>query len=94
MMAKSQALKVYEQTFFWHNPHRDVMIKQPFAIDVDVYFASNRPDLDNSLKIILDCLQQCRTIENDRYCYRIIARKFKDSSNPRTDITIITNEED
>jgi Holliday junction resolvase RusA-like endonuclease len=55
---------------------------------VDIYYESNRPDLDNGLKVILDCLQYAGVIKNDRNCIEIVARKLVDKTNPRAEITL------
>lgn len=52
-------------------------------------YSSNRPDLDNSLKILLDCLQLTKTIENDRYCTHIDIQKFIDKKEPRIEYEVI-----
>lgn len=55
---------------------------------MDVYFASDRPDLDNSAKVVLDCLQTAKAIKNDRLCSEIHARKLIDKDNPRIEFVI------
>ena len=87
-LAKTKALKDYERKFYLQCPLRGEEIAEPFAIDMDVYYNSNRPDLDNSFKIVLDCLQLCKAIKNDRYCYEIHARKLVDKVNPRIELSI------
>lgn len=82
-LGKSADMQRYERDFFAQNTLRGAMINTPFAFDVDVYYSSNRPDLDNALKIILDCLQASKTIANDRLCVEIHARKFVDKTHPR-----------
>jgi Holliday junction resolvase RusA-like endonuclease len=47
-----------------------------------------RPDLDNGMKILLDCLQGCKAIQNDRQCVEIHARKLIDKNNPRVEFVI------
>lgn len=59
-------------------------------LDIDVYFKSDRPDLDNALKICLDMLQSCKAIKNDRLCTEIHARKLIDKDNPRIEFRIFT----
>ena len=54
-----------------------------------MYFQSNQPDLDNSLKGLLDCLQGCDAIKNDRNCVKIVANKFIDKLNPRIEFTLV-----
>ncbi len=82
-LAKTTALKAYEQSFFMQNPLRKLGIARRFKFTVDVFYKSDRPDLDNALKILLDCLQLSGTITNDRLCAEIHARKFIDKENPR-----------
>ncbi len=48
-----------------------------------VYHSSNRYDLDNSLKTVLDCLQYAKAIKDDKLCVRINAEKRIDRNNPR-----------
>jgi len=63
---------------------RKVIMKQcSFGLEIDVYYSSDRSDLDNSFKVILDCLQKVKAIENDNKCYEIIARKHIDREVPR-----------
>lgn len=90
-LAKTQPLKKYEEAFFWQvGEIRGKMIEVPFEFYIDVYFPSNRSDLDNSLKIILDCLQKSKVIKNDNLCSLIFARKFIDKNNPRIEFKIKT----
>lgn len=87
-LGKQKVLKEYEQSFFLQCPLRGKNISSYFRLDVDVYYADMRPDLDNCLKILLDCLQTCKAIKNDRLCTEIHARKFVDKSNPRIEFNI------
>ena len=87
-LAKTKAVKEYEQAFFMQCPIRGDMISKPFKLTVDVYYENNLPDLDNCLKLLLDCLQQCKAIKNDRYCFEISARKLIDKTDPRVEFTI------
>ena len=87
-LAKTKALKDYERKFYLQCPPRGEEIAEPFAIDMDVYYNSNRPDLDHAFKIVLDCLQLCKAIKNDRYCFEIHARKLVDKVNPRLELSI------
>jgi Holliday junction resolvase RusA-like endonuclease len=89
---KSKELKEYEHYFFLAMLQYKYMfiepIKDKFAIEIFVYFQSNRSDLDNSAKIILDCLQDCKAIENDRLCHKLTMHKFIDKDNPRIEFEI------
>lgn len=90
-IGKTAVAKKYERSFFLQCKNRGAMIKSFFELKVKVFYQSNRPDLDNSLKIILDCLQMCKVIDNDRYCTKIIAEKFVDKNEPRIELEIITD---
>lgn len=87
-LGKTPALEAYEESFFMQNPLRGKNISKRFKFIVDVYYSSDRPDLDNALKILLDCLQKTQTIKNDRLCAEIHARKLIDKTNPRVTFVI------
>lgn len=87
-LGKTRATKAYEEAFFMQCPLRAAEIAQRFKLTADVYFGSDRPDLDNALKVILDCLQACKAIKNDRLCAEIHARKLIDKENPRIEIQL------
>ena len=87
-LKKSDAMENYEKRFYLQCPYRDLNIKGYFILTVKVFNDSNRKDIDNSFKGILDCLQSCKVIKNDRQCTEIHAFKFVDKTNPRVEITI------
>ena len=87
-LKKTDAMKTYEESFFMQCSLRKRNIDTRFKISVDVYYASDRPDLDNAMKVILDCLQGCGAIKNDRLCSEIHARKLIDKINPRIEFEI------
>ena len=89
-LAKTDALKKYEKDFYLQcGAYRNKKIKGFFELYIDVYFSSNRPDLDNCLKSTLDCLQTCKAITNDRNCVKIVANKFIDRIKPRLEFTLV-----
>lgn len=88
-LAKTSAMKEFEKRFYLQCGYRNRNIQGFFELYVDVFFQSNQPDLDNSLKGLLDCLQTCNAIKNDRYCVKIVARKLVDKNNPRIEFTIV-----
>ena len=89
-LSKTDALHKYEHDFYLQcGAYRNKNISGFFELYVDVYFHSNQPDLDNSLKVILDCLQGCKAIKNDRNCVKIVANKFVDKNNPRIEFTLV-----
>ena len=88
-LAKTSAMQEFEKKFYLQcGAYRNRKIAGFFELYVDVYFQSNQPDLDNSLKGLLDCLQMCKAIKNDRDCVKIVANKFIDRNNPRMEFTI------
>lgn len=87
-LGKTKAVKEYEKKFFMQCSLRGEMITGKFALYVDVYNSSDRKDLDNSFKLLLDCLQECKVIKNDRNCVEIHARKLIDKQNPRVEFTL------
>mgnify|MGYP003561260948 FL=1 len=87
-LAKTSATKKYEEQFFMQCSLRNAGIDKRFKLRIDVYFQSDRPDLDNSCKVVLDCLQTCKAIKNDRLCSEIHARKFIDKLNPRIEFEL------
>lgn len=88
-LAKASAMKEFEKKFYLQCGYRNRNINGFFELYADVYFQSNQPDLDNSLKGLLDCLQSCKAIKNDRNCVKIVANKFIDKNNPRIEFTIV-----
>jgi Holliday junction resolvase RusA-like endonuclease len=59
-----------------------------FKFIIDVFYDSRRPDLDNSLKVVLDCLQKAKAIKNDNKCLEINAYKHLDKLKPRIEFII------
>ena len=89
-LAKTPGLRSYENAFYMQvGKYRDMNIAGYFELHLRVYFASMSHDLDNSLKIILDCLQHTRTIKNDNRCVKIVADQFLDKASPRIEFRII-----
>ena len=90
-LGKTKALQAYEKSFYMQvGGYRNLMIEGFFEIYVRVFFTTMSHDLDNSLKCLLDCLQQTRTIKNDNKCVKIVAEKFIDKSNPRVEFRIVS----
>lgn len=84
---KSKELKQYEESFVWQVVDR-IWFDEKFGITLTVYFQSNRSDLDNAAKVILDCLQTSGIIKNDRNCWQLQMTKEIDKLNPRVEIFI------
>lgn len=90
-LGKTKAMTDYEDQFFIQLPPklRNLNIKGYFEFQMDVFYPSQRADLDNSLKIVLDCLQKTKTIANDNKCIRLVVNKALDKTNPRIEFKII-----
>lgn len=90
-LAKQKSLKEYEDKFYMQvGAYRNLNISGFFEFHCRVYYPSMRSDIDNALKVILDCLQKTKTIENDNKCVKIIAEKFIDKEKPRIEFKIVT----
>ena len=90
MLFKTQALKKYENDFYIQcNHYRNANITGYFEFYVNVFYPNQRADLDNSLKVVLDCLQKVKAIQNDNKCVKIVAQKFLDAKNPRIEFEIL-----
>ncbi|WP_424493916.1 RusA family crossover junction endodeoxyribonuclease [Salinimicrobium sp. GXAS 041] len=88
-LGKTEALKKYENDFYIQcNKYRDKMISGYFKFHMNVFYPSQRADLDNSLKVVLDCLQKAKAIKNDNKCTGLYVEKFLDKKNPRIEFRI------
>ena len=89
-LGKQAQLKSYENSFKLQMlNYKYELIESNFKFIIDVYYDSRRPDLDNSLKVVLDCLQKAQAIKNDNKCLEIIAKKHLDKEKPRIEFEII-----
>lgn len=92
-LGKTDALAKYEKSFYMQcGKYRNLNIDGYFEFHCNVYYPSMRSDLDNSLKVQLDCLQMVKAISNDNKCVKIVAEKFLDKLNPRTEFKLISVE--
>lgn len=87
-MYKSKALKDYEKKFFIQCKNRNRNIESYFEIELKVFYPTERADLDNSLKVVMDCLQETKVIKNDNKCVKITAEKYLDKINPRIEFEL------
>jgi len=89
-LAKGKELKEYEKNFYLQisSELRGLELDGLFEFYVNIYYPSNRLDLDNGMKILLDCLQATRTIKNDNKCVKIVAQKFIDKDRPRVEFEV------
>lgn len=89
-LGKQNALKKYEKTFYMQVPAelRGKLIADFFSFSMNVYYPSMRADLDNSTKVVLDCLQAAKVIKNDNKCIHLDIHRFVDKKNPRIEFKI------
>ena len=88
-LIKSAALSAYEKAFYMQCSHyRNANIEGYFELHLKVFYANNRSDLDGSLKILMDCMQQVKAIKNDNRAVKIVAEKYIDKANPRVEFLI------
>ena len=81
---KDAKIRAYEESFREQcKAYRGKNIEGRFVLFVRVYHSSEKYDLDNSLKTLLDCLQDVRAIKNDNQCFKIVAEKSIDKIHPR-----------
>jgi Holliday junction resolvase RusA-like endonuclease len=94
-LGKAQKVVEYEEAFRLQvNAIRSTgllpkeTIEGEFYLELDVYYKDNRSDLDNSAKVILDCLQANGVIRNDRNLTRLVMTKKVDKDHPRIEFTL------
>ena len=86
---KNVEIRRYERLFASQcRIYRNKLISCKFRLNITVFHSSMRFDLDNSLKTVLDCLQQVGAITNDNLCIAITAEKRIDRMNPRVVFSI------
>ena len=87
---KDEIIRAYERSFMEQcKTYRNRRISSRFRLFVRVWHSSERFDLDNSLKTLLDCLQMVNAITDDKLCYQIEAEKHLDKYHPRIEFTIL-----
>jgi Holliday junction resolvase RusA-like endonuclease len=89
-IAKSKPALGYAADFAAQCPTLSPLFEGPVLVEIDIYYGTRRPDLDESL--ILDAMQG-RIFRNDRQVFRKVITKFIDPSNPRATIRVSALEE-
>lgn len=83
---KSEKARKYVKQFEEQCPQMgDSMFLDDVEVEMTVFYASRRPDLDES--VILDCMQGF-IYKNDRQVKRKIITWGLDKKNPRSEITV------
>ena len=88
-LIKSEAALAYAKDFLRQCPILDPLFEAEVSVEIDIYYASERPDLDPSL--ILDLLQG-RIYRNDRQARSQRFEHYIDRDNPRIDIRVSRRE--
>ena len=86
---KSQKALNYLSGFAIQCPVLAELIESDVLVDIDIYYASKRPDLDES--VILDAMQE-RIYKNDRQVVEKRVRKYIDRDRPRSEISVYSLE--
>ena len=84
-LIKSQKARDYVKQFELQCPQLEVPTTEDVQVEMMIYYASRRPDLDESL--ILDCMQ-CRVYKNDRQVKQKFIYWGLDKENPRSVIRV------
>lgn len=84
-LIKSQKARGYVKMFEAQCPVLEDQTTEDVAVEIMTYYASRRPDLDESL--ILDCMQ-CRIYKNDRQVKQKFIYWGLDRENPRSIIRV------
>ena len=82
---KSKKALNYAKDFSRQCPVLDPLLEGYLEVEMTVYYATRRPDLDES--VILDCMQN-KIYKNDRQVKSKIIRWSLSRSNPRSEITV------
>lgn len=86
MVIKSKKALEYVESFANQCPTLDELIEEDVAVSIKIFYASRRPDLDESL--ILDCLQG-KVYKNDRAVKeKHIFWGGVDKQRPRAEISV------
>lgn len=84
-----EAFKQYARSFAEQcHIYKNRKIDKPFLLHVHVWHSSHKFDLDNSLKSLLDLLQDVGAITDDNLCIGIQAVKHVDRQRPRVEFAI------
>ena len=84
-LIKSEKARNYEKIFAQQCPQLENLIDNDVKVELIIYYASRRPDLDES--VILDCMQG-KVYVNDRQVKRKIVYWGLDRDTPRTHIRV------
>ena len=73
----------------------------PVAVELRVYFGSERPDIDGPVKVILDAMQATTARRtgasvylDDRQVHRLLVTRHVDRERPRVEVEVVSLERD
>ena len=84
---KSKKAIDYVRSFAIQCPRSDPLLTEDLELEVEIWFASRRPDLDGAVSLIMDAMQDL-LIKNDRQIKVIKAYWNLDRENPRSRIQL------
>lgn len=82
---KSQKARDYEKIFASQCPQLENLIETDVKVELIIYYASRRPDLDES--VVLDCMQG-KIYVNDRQVKHKVVYWGLDRERPRTHVRV------
>ncbi|CAB4122907.1 hypothetical protein UFOVP28_70 [uncultured Caudovirales phage] len=89
---KSASAFEFSTAFEEQCPKFDAPLLGDLKLSCNIYYSSNRPDLDESL--VMDLLQKCGVVKNDRQFRCKDIRHGVDKKRPRVEITISQMEDE
>lgn len=79
----------YRHKFYLQcNRYRNARIKL-FHLYIEFYLRGDSQDLDNALCLVMNCLQYCGAIENDKDLSVLVSEKYIDDRKPRIKFRLI-----
>ena len=63
-------------------------VEEEVFLVIDVYLSANTMDVDNSLKPLLDAMQEAGVLKNDRLVRRATITKHVDRHRPRVEVIV------
>ena len=84
-LIKSEKARNYEKMFAQQCPQLENLIENDVKVELIIYYASRRPDLDES--VVLDCMQG-KIYVNDRQVKQKIVYWGLDRERPRTHVRV------
>ena len=84
-LIKSEKARNYEKIFAQQCPQLEILIDNDVKVELIIYYASRRPDLDES--VVLDCMQG-KIYVNDRQVKQKVVYWGLDRERPRTHVRV------